>query len=62
MLGLSAKDTSLLALLLLSGVAFGAAARWSGRLAADRAMVIYSVGFSVAFVLLALLSGLSVLR
>lgn len=62
MLGMSIKDTSLLALLLLSSGAYWAAARWDGRLAADRAVVIYSVGFSVAFVLLAVLSGLSVLR
>jgi hypothetical protein len=62
MLGLSVKDSSLLALLLLSSFAFWVASRWSGRLSADRAMTIYSVGFSVAFVLLALLSGLSVMR
>jgi hypothetical protein len=62
MLGLSAKDSWLLALLVLSSCAYWAAACWSGRLAADRAVVIYSVGFSVAFVLLALFSGLSVLR
>jgi len=62
MFGLSPKDSSLLALLLLSSCAFLAAARWSGRLPAGRTVLIYSVGFSLAFVLLALASGLAVLR
>ena len=62
MLGLTAKDTWLLMLLALSAIAFTAAARWATLFAASRALVVYSVGFSLAFVVLALLSGLSVLR
>ena len=62
MLGMSEKDTWMVALLGLSGAAFLAAARWPGRLTEGRAAMIYSVGFSLGFVLLALLSGLSVLR
>ena len=62
MLGLSPKDASLIGLLLISALGFLAAARWSGRLADGRPIVLYSVGFSVAFVVLALATGLAVLR
>jgi len=62
MLGLTGKDTWTLLLLALSAIAFTAAARWYTLFAAGRALVVYSVGFSLAFVVLALLSGLSVLR
>ena len=62
MLGMSQKDTWMVALLGLSSAAFLAAARWPSRLTEGRAIVICSVGFSLGFLLLALLSGLSVLR
>jgi len=62
MLGLSPKDAWLIVLVLISTAGFLVAARWSGRLADGRPIVLYSVGFSVAFVLLALATGLAVLR
>lgn len=61
-MGFSAKDSWTLALLALSIVAFLAAAHCSERLAAGRAVIIGSVGFSLGFAVLALLSGLAVLR
>ncbi|HLQ32943.1 MAG TPA: hypothetical protein VK457_09660 [Chloroflexota bacterium] len=62
MLGLSPKDAWLVALLLISVGGYLAAARWSSRLADGRPIVMYSVGFSLAFVLLALATGLAVIR
>ena len=62
MLGLSPQDTWLAALLALSGGAFIIAARWSSRFSSDRALTAYSVGFSLAFVALALVAGLSLFR
>ena len=60
--GLSPKDSWLVGLLLLSAFAYLVAARLSGRFATDRPMVIYAAGFSVAFVALALITGLAVFR
>jgi hypothetical protein len=59
---MSPKDIWLVGLLLLSCCAFLLAARWSGGIAGSRALVIYSVGFSIGFVILALISGLAVAR
>ncbi|MBV9119309.1 MAG: hypothetical protein JOZ39_01270 [Chloroflexi bacterium] len=61
-MSLSDRDTWLLALLGLSSLVFLAAARWPGRLPDGRALTVGSVGFSIGFVALALLSGLAVLR
>ncbi|HLY65191.1 MAG TPA: hypothetical protein VKU60_06645 [Chloroflexota bacterium] len=61
MLGLSPENSSLLPLVLLSAMAFLVAAR-APRLTGGRAAVIYSVGFSLAFLALAFLSGLTALR
>lgn len=62
MLGISPKDSSTLALLALSGVAFLVAARWPLSLASSRAVMVCSLGFSLGFMLLALVSGLAVLH
>ena len=62
MLGLSPKDAWLAGLLLVSVAAFLASARWSNRLAEGRALVAYSICFSLAFAFLALLAGLAVFR
>ena len=52
----------MLSLLALSCVAFLAAARWHSAFAGLRSLVIYSVGFSLGFVALAVLSGLAVIH
>ena len=62
MLGLSPKDAWLIGLVLISSGGFLVAARWSRQLADGRPMVIYSIGFSLAFVLLTLASGVALLR
>ncbi|HEY8694596.1 MAG TPA: hypothetical protein VIR57_17850 [Chloroflexota bacterium] len=62
MFGLSPKDAWLLALLAISCAAFLAAARWSRQLEDGRPIVMYSIGFSLAFAVLALLAGLAALR
>jgi len=62
MLGLSPQQTWTVLLLALSMVAFAAAARWYRLLSTNRALFLYGVGFSLGFVALAVLSGLSVLR
>jgi hypothetical protein len=62
MLGLAAKDAWLIGLLLICSGGFLAAARWSSRLAGERGLAFYSVGFSLAFAALVLATGLAVLR
>ncbi|MBV8086955.1 MAG: hypothetical protein JO247_19275 [Chloroflexi bacterium] len=62
MLGLSPQNSWLTILLLLGALGFAAAARWSGRLAGDRQLMITSVGFSVGLALLALVAGLAIFR
>ena len=62
MLGMSLKDTWMLGLLALSGVGFLTAARWHELFQGLRALVLYSVGFSLGFVALTLWSGLAILR
>lgn len=59
--GLSPKDASLVVLLLISIGAFAAAGRWAGHLSDGRALL-FTVGFSVVFTVLAIVSGLAVLR
>ena len=62
MFGLSPKDAWLAALLVLSGAAFVAAARWSRQLEDGRPFMVCSVGFSLAFTLLALAAGVALYR
>jgi hypothetical protein len=62
MLGLSLQAAWLIGLLLISSLGFLAAARWADRLTDGRPIVFFSVGLSVAVVLLALASGILVLR
>ena len=62
MLGLSVKDSWMVTLIALSVGAFVAAARCPDNVALGRAIIPASVGFSLAFMLLALLIGLAVLR
>lgn len=62
MFGLSPKDTWLAALLVISCAAFVAAARWSRQLEDGRPIVMYSVGFSLAFAVLALATGVALYR
>ena len=63
MFGLSPKDAWLAALLVLSCAAFAAAARWSRQLEDGRPpFMAYSVGFSLAFTLLALAAGVALYR
>jgi ketol-acid reductoisomerase len=61
MLALSAKDSWLIVLILISIGGFVFAARLAPRLTEGRA-ALYSVGFSLAFTLLALAAGIAVLR
>ncbi|HLG73120.1 MAG TPA: hypothetical protein VK009_22080 [Chloroflexota bacterium] len=58
---LSPKDSWLVVLILISIAGFAAAARLSPRITEGRA-TLFSVGFSVAFTLLALAAGIAVLR
>lgn len=62
MFGLSPNGTWLAALLVLSCAAFVAAARWSRQLEDGRPFMMYSVGFSLAFTLLALAAGMALYR
>jgi hypothetical protein len=62
MFGLSPKDSWLIGLLVISCAAFLAAARWSRQLEDGRPIVVYSIGFSLAFAAVALAAGLALLR
>ncbi len=62
MVGLPARETWLIALLLISCAGFWAAARWASRLSDGAPIMAYSIAFSLAFTLLALAAGLAVLR
>jgi len=62
MLGLPPKDVWLAGLILASIGAFAATARFAGRLSDPRAIIAGSIGFSLLFTALALVSGLAVLR
>ncbi|GEM_PF-3666594 len=62
MVGLAPKDGWLLVLLVVCTLGFLAAARWSSRLTDGRPIVLYSVGFSLGFVVLVLATGILVLR
>lgn len=59
MFGLSPKETWQLALIGLSCAAYLAAAVWAGQLEDGRPIVMYSVGFSLGFALLALAAGMA---
>jgi hypothetical protein len=62
MFGLSPKDAWLLALLVISCAAYLAAAVWWHQLEDGRPIVLYSIGFSLAFALLALATGMALLH
>ena len=62
MFGLPPNDAWLVALLAINCAAYAAAAVWSRQLEHDRPIVLYSVGFSLAFSLLALLAGVALFR
>jgi low temperature requirement protein LtrA len=62
MLGLPPADAWLAAMIVVSIGLFLATARWSRRLAEGRALTTYSIGVSLAFSLLAVLTGLALFR
>lgn len=62
MFGLSPQNAWLAVFLVFSAGAFIATARWSHLFARDRSLILYSIGFSLAFMVAAVLAGLSLFR